>query len=122
MGRFSGGCASRRKSRSEINVRTLAVAIVAITNSPCHQDRDSFATISGIDIMGSGMRGQTCLSTARLYEPLAEFLSQHNTHGEMRKVGSAVRSFGEVSRAGTYFIWSPDSCRWSWGWRWSELG
>jgi len=61
MGRFSGGCASRRESRSEINVRTLALAIVAITNSPCHQDRDSFATISRIDIMGSGTRGQTCL-------------------------------------------------------------
>jgi hypothetical protein len=61
-------------------VRTLALAIVAITNSPCHQDTDSFATISRIDIMGSGTRGQTCLSTARLYEPLAEFLSQHDTH------------------------------------------
>jgi hypothetical protein len=35
----------------------------------------------------------------------------HHTHGEMRPVGSAVRPFGEVSRAGTYFIWSPDSCR-----------
>jgi hypothetical protein len=28
----------------------------------------------------------------------------HNTHGEMRPVGSAWRPFGEVSRAGTYFI------------------
>src|SRR5215510_16131141 len=84
MGRFSGGCPWRRKSRSEINVRTLALAIVAITNSPCHQDRESFATISRIDNMGSGTGEQTCLSTAWLYEPLAEFLSQHNTHGEMR--------------------------------------
>src|SRR5215468_5450933 len=104
MGRFSNGCASRRKSRLEINVRTLALAIVAITNSPCHQDRDSFATISRIEIMGSGTRWQTCLSTARPYEPLAEFLSQHNTHGELRPVDSALRPFGEVSRVGTYFI------------------
>jgi hypothetical protein len=37
--------------------------------------------------------------------------SVHNTHGEMRPVASAVRPFGEVSRAGTYFIWSPGSCR-----------
>src|SRR6266436_6892700 len=122
MGRFSGGCASRRKSRSEINVRTLAVAIVAITNSPCHQDTDSFATISRIDIMRSATRGQTCLSTARVYEPHAEFLNQHNAHVELRPVGSALRFFGEVNRAGTYFIWSPGSCRYSWGWRWSELG
>jgi hypothetical protein len=73
-------------------------------NSPCHQDRDSFATISGIEIMGSGTRGQTCLSTARPYEPLAEFLSQHNTQAELRPVGSALRLFGEVSRAGTYLF------------------
>src|SRR4030095_14423877 len=103
MGRFFGGCASRRKSRSEINVRTLAFAIVAITNSPCHQDRDSFATISRIYIMGSGTRGQNLPSTARPYEPPAEFLSQHNTHGELRPVGSALRLLGEVSRAGTSF-------------------
>ena len=37
--------------------------------------------------------------------------SVHNTHGEMRPLASAVRPFGEVSRAGTYFIWSPGSCR-----------
>jgi hypothetical protein len=61
--------------------------------------------------MGSGTRGQTCLSTARLYEPLAEFLSQHNTHIEMQLVGTPVRAFCEVIRAGTYFIWSPGSCR-----------
>jgi hypothetical protein len=35
----------------------------------------------------------------------------HNTDGEMRPVASGVRPFGEVSRAGTYFIWSPGSCR-----------
>jgi len=46
----------------------------------------------------------------------------HNTHVEMRPVGSALRLSGEVSRAGTYFIWSPGSGRYSWGWRWSELG
>ena len=50
--------------------------------------------------MGSATRGQTCLSTARVYEPLAEFLNQHNAHVELRPVGSAVRSFGEVSGAG----------------------
>jgi hypothetical protein len=44
----------------------------------------------------------------------------HNTHEEIQPVGSAVRPFGEVSRAGTYFIWSPGSGRYSWGWRWSE--
>jgi hypothetical protein len=61
MGRFSGGKASRRDSWSEINVRALAAAIGAIINSPCHQDRDSFGTISPIDIMGSETRGQTLL-------------------------------------------------------------
>jgi hypothetical protein len=35
----------------------------------------------------------------------------HNTHGQMRPLGGAVRLFGKVSRAGTYFIWSPRSCR-----------
>ena len=35
----------------------------------------------------------------------------HNSYGEMWPVGSAMRRFGEVSRAGTYFIWSPGSCR-----------
>jgi hypothetical protein len=44
------------ESRSEINVRTLAAATVATTNSPCHRDRDSFGTISGIDIMRSEAR------------------------------------------------------------------
>lgn len=38
-------------------------------------------------------------------------IAVHNTHGEMPPVGSAVRPFGEVSPAGTYFIWSPGSCR-----------
>jgi len=61
MGRLSGGKASRRDSWSEINVRALAAAIAAITNSPCHHDRDSFGTISQIDITGSEMRGQTLL-------------------------------------------------------------
>ena len=28
----------------------------------------------------------------------------HNTHGQMRPLGGAVRLFGKVSRAGTYFI------------------
>jgi hypothetical protein len=37
-------------------------------------------------------------------------------------VGSGLRPFGEGNRARTYFIWSPGSCRWSWGWRSSELG
>jgi hypothetical protein len=46
----------------------------------------------------------------------------HNTHEEMQPVGSAVRAFGEVSPVGTYFIWSPGSGRYSWGWQWSELG
>jgi hypothetical protein len=32
------------KSRSEINVNTLAAAIAATINSPCNQDRDSFGT------------------------------------------------------------------------------
>jgi len=32
-------------------------------------------------------------------------------HNTMPPVGSAVRPFGEVSPAGTYFIWSPGSCR-----------
>src|ERR671931_1739462 len=63
MGRFSGGTASRWKSRSEINVRTLAAATVAITNSPCHQDRDSFGTISRTDIMRSEAHRQTLLIT-----------------------------------------------------------
>src|SRR2546425_6586293 len=62
MGRFSGGCACRRKSRSEIDVRAVAPVMVAITKSPCHQDRDSFDTISRIDIMGSARRGQTFLA------------------------------------------------------------
>jgi hypothetical protein len=53
-------------------VRALAPAIVAITNSVCHQDRDSFATISWFDIIGSGTRWQTCLSMARLYELWAD--------------------------------------------------
>src|SRR4030095_9067101 len=61
MGRFSGGTPSRWESRSEINVRALAAATAPITNSPCHQDRDSFGTISRIDIMGSETRGQTLL-------------------------------------------------------------
>jgi hypothetical protein len=65
MGRFSGGTASRWKSRSEINVRTLAAATVVTTNSPCHRNRDSFGTISGIDIMRSEARRQTLLMTAR---------------------------------------------------------
>ena len=65
MGRFSGGTASRWKSRSEINVRTLAAATVAITNSPCHQDRDSFGTISRTDIMRSEAHRQTLLITPR---------------------------------------------------------
>jgi len=56
MGRFSGGTASRWKSRSEINVRTLAAATVATTNSPCHRDRDNFGTISEIDITRSEAR------------------------------------------------------------------
>jgi len=61
MGRFSGGKASWRDSWSEINIKALAAAIAAITNSPCHHDRDSFGTISRIDITGSEMRGQTLL-------------------------------------------------------------
>ena len=61
MGRFSGGTTSRWKSRSEINVTTIAAATVAITNSPCHQDRDSFRTISGTDTMRTGTHGQTLL-------------------------------------------------------------
>lgn len=76
MGRFCGGCASRRKSRSEIDVRVLAPAIVAIMKSPCHQDRDSFDTISRIDIMGSGMCGQTFLAFA-IYRTLASARSRH---------------------------------------------
>src|SRR5437899_321539 len=47
MGRFPGGSALPRNSRSEIDVRVLAPAIVATTKSPCHQNRDSFDTISG---------------------------------------------------------------------------
>ena len=65
MGRFSGGTASRWKSRSEINVSTLAAATAAITSRPCHQDRDSFSTISGTDIMGRDPREQTLLTTAK---------------------------------------------------------
>jgi hypothetical protein len=61
MGRFSGGIASRWKSRNEIKVSTLAAATAAITSRPCHQDRDSFRTISGTDIMGTGRHGQTLL-------------------------------------------------------------
>jgi len=29
----------------------------------------------------------------------------------MQPVDSAAHPFGEISRAGTYFIWSPGSCR-----------
>ncbi|PYJ06191.1 MAG: hypothetical protein DME95_01315 [Verrucomicrobia bacterium] len=42
---------------------TIVAATVAITNSPCHQDRDSFRTISGTDITGTDTRGQTLLMT-----------------------------------------------------------
>src|SRR4030095_5706881 len=63
MGRFSGGTASRWKSRSEINVRRLAAATAVMMNSPCHQDRDSFGTISRTDIM----RSEACPQTRKDY-------------------------------------------------------
>jgi len=65
MGRFSGGTPSRWKSRSEINVSTLAAATAAIMNSPCHQVRDSFRTNFRADIMRSEARTQTLLVTPR---------------------------------------------------------
>jgi hypothetical protein len=57
--------------------------------------------------MGGGTRGQTCLSTARLYEPRAEFLSQHNGHEEMQPVGTPVRAFCEASRAVMFYLVAP---------------
>jgi hypothetical protein len=42
-------------------VRTLAAPTVAITKSLCHQDLDSFRTISGTDTMRTGTHGQTLL-------------------------------------------------------------
>ena len=44
---------------------TLAAATAAITSRPCHQDRDSFRTISGTDIMGRDTREQTLLMTVK---------------------------------------------------------
>ena len=44
---------------------TLAAATAAITSRPCHQDRDSFGTISGTDIMGRDAREQTLLTTVK---------------------------------------------------------
>ena len=67
----------RWKARSEINVSTLAAATAAITSRPCHQDRDSFRTISGIDIMGMDRREQTLLMRAKQIMALwtAKFLN-----------------------------------------------
>src|SRR5213595_1226645 len=45
----------------------------------------------------------------------------HNAQGEMRPVSSGFRSFDEVNPARSHLIWSPGSCRWSWGWQWSQL-
>jgi hypothetical protein len=82
MGRFSGGTASRWKSRSEINVRTLAAATVAITNSPCHQDRDSFRTISRTDTMRTGTHGQTLLTAKQMVaERTEKFLNPTQMRG-----------------------------------------
>jgi hypothetical protein len=52
-----------------------------------------------------GLAVGTAVGLLGLHNPV------HNTHGEMRPVGSTLRLFGEGSRAGTYFIWSPGSCR-----------
>jgi len=52
-----------------------------------------------------GLAVGTAVGLLGLHNPV------HNTHGDIRPVGSTLRLFGEGSRAGTYFIWSPGSCR-----------
>jgi hypothetical protein len=73
MGRFSGGTASRWKARSEINVRTLAAPTAAIISRPCHQDRDSFRTISETDIMRTGTHEQTLLYDGKADDGLKDW-------------------------------------------------
>ena len=52
-----------------------------------------------------GLAVGTAVGLLGLHNPV------HNTQGETRPRWQRVRPFGEGSRAGTYFIWSPGSCR-----------
>src|SRR4030095_17124137 len=97
MGRFSGGTPARWESRSEINVRAPAAATAPIIKTPCHQDRDSFGTISRIDIMGSETRGQTLLvwdlPDAHLCEmTLRNFRIQHGCAAHLTDNNKLLRS------------------------------